>query len=67
MQNKFGADNVHYSGTALCLRFKTDVNVDFEKARIEILETGKLIARQYADAIQIPSMSSGGSYKKIII
>lgn len=54
----------NYSGTALCLRFKTDVNVDFEKTRIEILEAGKLIAKQYAGAIKTPSMSSGGRYRK---
>ncbi len=54
--------STNYQGTAICLRFRTNVIIDFEKKCREIVERGQEQAKRIKGAIQVASKSSGGRY-----
>lgn len=51
-----------YSGTALAIRIKTNLRLDFDKTRAKILKEGELKSKEIQGAIQKASRSSGGHY-----
>lgn len=52
-----------YTGTALGLRFRTDIVKDFDKLFYDIKVKGELLAAQTEGAIRSSSKSSSGRYK----
>lgn len=52
----------NYEGTALCLRFSTNKDLDFEKVRTKIILEGERIAKEDRSAHKTASKSSGGKY-----
>lgn len=51
-----------YQGTALGIRFRTNLDKDFSKIRRDIQMNGELLAAQTEGAIRSASKSSGGRY-----
>lgn len=54
--------NTSFCGTVVCLRFLTNLNIDFSKERSRIVGEGQKVARQNKGAIKKASKSSGGKY-----
>ncbi len=51
-----------FNGTVVCLRFKTDLNINFAQERSRIVIEGQRIAKDYKNTIKKASKSSGGNY-----
>ena len=50
-----------FHGTVVCLRFSTNLNIDFNKERSRIVREGQKISKEYKSAIHKASKSSGGN------
>lgn len=55
-----GCGKTSYNGTAIAIRFSTDVKRDFTKVRQEIVSKAEKLSLQREDAIHKASRSSGG-------
>ncbi|MDE6605742.1 MAG: hypothetical protein K2K85_06985 [Clostridia bacterium] len=51
-----------FNGTAVCLRFSTNENVNFTEERRRIVAEGEKLAKENKKAIKTASKSSGGNY-----
>ena len=51
-----------YAGTAICIRFRTDTDNDFEAIRKKIVSEGEEKSKSIKEAIKKASKSSGGRY-----
>lgn len=54
--------NTSFSGTVVCLRFSTNLNINFTQERARIVHEGQRIAKEYKGTIKKASKSSGGNY-----
>ena len=56
----------YFQGTALAIRFRTDINIDFKEARCKIIAEGEKEAKRdhRVESIKSASKSSSGSYTK---
>lgn len=55
-------EDIDFKGTAICVRFCTDIAVNFQKELNKIVEKGQSISTQFQDSIKRASKSSGGKY-----
>ncbi len=52
-----------YDGTALCLRFRTDIDVDFQNVLDGTTKKGEMLSEHIKGAIRSASKSASGRYK----
>lgn len=51
-----------YHGTVLAIRIRTNMNINFQRVREQVIREGEIKAKQISNAIRKASKSSGGKY-----